>query len=1329
MSLFRLKLYEFVTKPDTVKNLEKNALELVSILDNKQKVLAMFVKKLSFVNNVLVQGVNNYSMQMNTIKIGHHAAVRYLRILLNRYYINSVQIVDTLEDIFKCMSEVEDYKNRIMQYYMLHTNKPLELRYHLMTNPDYRNVLMRLLILMQRFKALYLDKTRETSKILMYMNNILELESKIVNAYKANPYKLTGFSHNARFIDDISKQSDYLGKLVNQFKSGDSRYEHYYKKMMSMFSSYKKSYDIPPIMQSLNHKDFGSYKHLYALYKAINLAIERQAAMLERELQDLMQRDKFLGRNVDPRVFKMSDPKMIELLSQKNVINKHISHLPQQLNLTISELEHCLQKGEGQVEQCIRKYKIAGGSKKKRGKRGKRKSRSSKQNKSALSLNKDISSYNMNESNKYNSRINKVQNFVNYLHFRQMLDSDNKQIREALRTLYKIQKELAGNAEMKEAINQAKFDECKRNKDYVRQAIADIRYKRSDDVYTDQMAYLDKLENLQKGVDPTIVGGNKPNTGVIKEISDAAWMDIVREELKKRNKQVYDKLKAQYATYIKNRLGEGSTKSMDQLLQEAFVQEIYNYVQQELKVGTNMSLNDLKNVTDGKIYPKPQQDIEDKQEDVFIIPQQLNIMQGMITGGQMFPKMLESALAQRLRTQEKVHGLFEDLTAKLMSLYGPSSRQYQIIQETINRAVADHKNEMAKIYYMNNGRLEREFLKADVVASRIREDLFSYIDLFPDYDSMCHSIVVFSLDLDVQSRLSQIELIQSLCELQHTYAVGMKKCIDNLEEQCIKELEKIKNVLGNLNGKQLGQCNGFDIKSRINSILQQLGNLTNNEMLTNKLTNLNVNLSNIGQCLIEMYKYLYNTHKTEKNNIQTTVVDNRAKMQKYVYEYKQYLKAFQENYIHSYLPGSSSIKSMENRMNLIQELIVNCKANLNNNKSKLSSDDLNKLRKVQESMYHEVGNYKDKKHFMPKSKNKQFIRIITRNINDINSITIENTMKLNSYKQIVKNTCDLYCMFKTVCVFLNVLNDNKTQQIYSADKFNEDIFQYCLDTSYYGVSKLTETNNTVNKFYMKLCEFKSEYESVYNPNINIEKPRTLSDEILDNCNKRIELMANLLLQKNMSKIQLGNISNEDKARNMQRLYQHELKLKTEKQHNKMIITNKMDKYRHIVGQEKMMIVSKINSIDNLNNLLDGGFKYIYPEAMKVYSCIKAGLNAYNMIKMICESEQTETYKIQDKVIQIYLDPIQKLKECVDNIGSQLYSKDLYTQMTLKELNEIDLKIDYEDLCDECDKPITLENLCQAAQNISSNYNISFEPDINCETGYNVISDLLAMEFV
>jgi hypothetical protein len=414
MSLFRLKFYDFVTKPDSVKNLEKNALELVSILNQKQKALAMFVKKLSFVNNVLVQGVNNYSLQMNNIKIGHHAAVRYLRILLNRYYVNSVQIIDTLEDMFRCMSEVEDYKNRIIQYYMLHTNKPLELRYHLMMNPEYRNVLMRLLILMQRFKGLYLEKTKETSKILMYMNNILELESKIVHAYKANPYKLTGFSHNANFIDEISKQSDYLKKLVSQFKVGDSKYEGYYKKMLAIFSSYKKSYDIPPIMQQMNHKDFGKYKHLFALYKAINLAIERQMFMLNREYQDLNARDQNVAAKLDKKMFMMSDPKIIELMAQKSVINKHVTQLPQQINLTISELEHCLSKGEGQVEQCIRKHKIAGGAKKK--KRGKRKSRKS------ITVKTKIGS-----GNKYDARIGKVQNFVNYLHFRQMLDKDNKQ--------------------------------------------------------------------------------------------------------------------------------------------------------------------------------------------------------------------------------------------------------------------------------------------------------------------------------------------------------------------------------------------------------------------------------------------------------------------------------------------------------------------------------------------------------------------------------------------------------------------------------------------------------------------------------------------------------------------------------------------------------------------------------------------------------------------------------------------------------------------------------------------------------------------------------------
>jgi hypothetical protein len=908
-----------------------------------------------------------------------------------------------------------------------------------------------------------------------------------------------------------------------------------------------------------------------------------------------------------------------------------------------------------------------------------------------------------------------------------MLDKDNKQIREALRTLYKIQKELAGNAEMKEAVDQARIDESNKNADYIRQAVADIRYKRSDDVYTDQMAYLDKLENLQKGVNPTIVGGDKPNSGVIAEINDATWMDIVREQLKQRNQQVYNRMKAQYADYIKNRLGEGSTKSMDQLLQEAFVQEIYNYVQQELKVGTNMGLEDIKNVSDGKIYPNPNPEKQDLNQEFLALNANFGIFGG--GNGNMFPKMLETSLAQRLRTQEKVHGIFEDLTARLMSLYGPSSRQYQIVKETINRAVADHKNEISKIYYMNTGKLEREFLKADVVASRIKEDLFSYIDLFPDYDSMCHSIAVFSLDLDVQDRLAKVDLAECMCELQHTYAVGMKNCIDSLEEHCIKELEKIKEVLNKLNGKQLGKCNEIDIKSSIDGILQNMGQLSDNEMISNKLNSMNMNMSNIGQSLINLYKYVYGTYKKEKNDTQTTVVNNRTKMEKCIHDFKNYIKAFQENYVHSYLPGSSSIKSMENRMSLIQEIIISSKANLANDQAKLTPDDLNKLAKIQESMYHELGDYTDKKHFMPKAKNEQIIKIIGRSINDINSITQENSVKLRSYKQIVQDMCDMYCMFKTVCVFLNVICDGKTQQIYSANKFNEDIFQYCLDTSYYGLTKLTETNNTVNKFFMKLEESKNEYYSAGYPTINIEKPIALSDTIIDNCNKRIELMANLLLQKNMSKIQLGNINDQDKARNMQRLYQHELKLKSEKQHNKMEITNQMDKCRHVLGQEKMMIVSKINSIGNLNTLLDGGFKYIYPEAMKVYSCIRSGLKAYNMIKMICESTSSENYKIQDKVIQIYLDPIQKLKACVDNIGNEIYSNAVQSQMILKDLSSSDLKVDYEDLCDKCDQPMSLTKLCNAAKEISTNYNISFDPEINCDGGYNVISDLLAMEFV
>ena len=1344
MSLFRLKFYDFVTKPESVKSLERNALELVTILNQKQKAVAMFVKKLAFVNNILVQGINNYSVQMNTIKIGHHSAVRYLRILLNRYYVNSVQIVDTLEDLFRCMSEVEDYKNRIIQYYMLHTAKPLELRYYLMINPEYRNVLMRLLILMQRFKGLYLAKTKETSKILMYMNNILELESKMVHAYKKNPYKLTGFDHNINFIDELSKQHDYLETLVKQFKTGDTKYEKHYKQMMSIFSEYKKNYDIPPIMQNLNHKEFGSYKHLYALYKMINLAIQHQAFMLNRELQDIQAKEAgmFTARtNFDPKMFVMSDPKMIDLLSQKSVVTKHIKYLPQELNLTISELEHCLHKGEGQVEQCIRKHKIAGGGKKKR---GKRKSNQSKQNKNTNTKTKTITV----TGNNYDYKYQKAQKFINYLQFRQTLDNDNQQIREAIRTLRKIQKELVSSAEMKDAIDNAKIDEANRNMDYLRQTVADMRFKRSDDVYTDQMAYLDKLDNMQKGVDPTMVGGNKPNVGVIKEISDVAWMDIVKNQMQKRHNQVYERMKAQYAEYVQRRLGEGSTKSLDQLLQEAFVQEIYNYVQQELKIGTGMNLEDIKNVTDGKLYPDHKGD--NSSNDPVIV----SMIGG--TNGVMFPKLLEPAVAKQLRTQEKVHGVFKDLTAKLMSLYGPSSRQYNIIQEVINRAVADHKNDMAKVYYMNQGKLEREFLKADIVATRIREDLFSYIDLFPDYDSMCLSISKFMFDLEIQRKTAELNQIESIEHIDHTYAVGMKDKIEYFEKHCKLELVKIQKLLVNLNGKN-PTCNNIPIQDKVNEILNEIMG-TSNE----------INLGNIGEKLVKTFKNCIKSFENDKENIQKIVVNNRTKLQKYSAEYRDYIKAFHEHGIHIALPLLVSIIQLTGRISLLSEVINRVNINIKiSDQAKLDVNDSNKLNLVLQNMIDESKDYQNKKGIMPAAKLIQLISVVNSDAEKIDKLMKENLECINKYKMYVNIIKDCYQKIKNVSIILGVINDNKLDQINKmcGKGFNEDILKYAMDSSYYGLIKFTETNNTISKFTMKLEEFYGDYKTVENVKLELislnehglESLNQVVTELNSCCAQRKDLIANRLLQKNISKVQNINSPDADaiKARNMQYLYNKELQLKTEKQHKKMKMTNVLDKHRNLIGQQKMKIVSKINAIENIDNLLSGAFKYIIPEACRIKCCLEAAKIANDQVCRLCKSEGTSLLTGGNSQLDMYMKPMNDMERCVSevidsvlnnnipllNLNLGLMPSENFASLTNINLLNIFNQDKAESLikshgflfpfeCDKCLKPLNYLDICNSANQMIQDLNVELNPKIECDDNtYNVIADLLAMEFV
>ena len=160
MSMFRLKLYDFVNKPQVVRTMEHKALEFVNEMNDQQKLIALFLRKLVYVNKVLVLNINNYTNQINEIKVAHHSVVNFLRTLLNKYYVLSAQLVENLEDTFKCMSDMELLKNNLVQRFMLITAKPIEMRYLITNNSHYQNYAIRLLMLMQKFRNIYEERVK-----------------------------------------------------------------------------------------------------------------------------------------------------------------------------------------------------------------------------------------------------------------------------------------------------------------------------------------------------------------------------------------------------------------------------------------------------------------------------------------------------------------------------------------------------------------------------------------------------------------------------------------------------------------------------------------------------------------------------------------------------------------------------------------------------------------------------------------------------------------------------------------------------------------------------------------------------------------------------------------------------------------------------------------------------------------------------------------------------------------------------------------------------------------------------------------------------------------
>lgn len=1302
---FRIKFYEFVNKPKVVKDLERNCLELVNILNEKQKSLALFVQKLSFVNDVFVLGINNYTLELNTIKIAHHSASKYLRALLNKYYVTSIQMVDAIEDMFKCMSTIEEYKNKLVQYFSLHTDKPIEIRFHLMQNKSYQNELIKLLMLIQRLQNLYYKKTNEAKQLNLYLNNILNIQNKLLSIYKENPYELTTNVNNAKYINGLRKQLEFERKLVSNFNTNDANFEQHFKRIRGLIYKYKQTYDIPPILLNIHDKNFGSYKHLMKLKNIISSAIGRQMHMLNRELNDLNNRDAMKGKyKLEPKIFVQSDPKLVNLLGQQEVVTKQIAHLPGDVKMTIAELEMCLKKSDEDVEHCITAHKMAGGSAK-----GK--------NKGKIPVAVKPSP----------NAIGNVTKLIDYLKFREQLENNNNKIRIALQVLYKMQRDLSKDAEMSEAVRQAEHYEQDLLKKFSEHALAEVKLRHSDDNMDKHMSYLTQLEKYNKQ-NPLMIGG-QDDFIMINKLGNYNEKLIMANEIRKRNHEAYKKIKMQYADYIEKQLAKGSAKSPDALIKDAFYKEIYHLVKQQLKTCTDLPLEEVKGVSDNQLFAVEEHKLDPSK----------TMMPGMFIGGNdTFPGELESVVADKLYAQDKQWGLFKGLSDKLIALFGPTSEQYDFVQKVINNSLTDHKTELLQRYgYANPVKLENEFLKAEICAAGIKEKMYGHIDLFPNYDTMCQVAATLDFELNYKHACSLLELIAKTVNWTHTQATGWKGVLESASHKLSNEVSECDRLIRSVHSKAT-----LDGKDYL------LNNLSSNNLVDKLLVNLkhclpegdfdefkdlfsdglpNVtdypSLNNqIQQIAIKTMQYV----KKHKENLQIKVSDRKNDLYNSSYDLKNKIDSLFDMVNDVYVPNIKRFNNLQYKV----ELLRNVHDKINNaTDSRITTEENSKLNNIANVLKNNQNDLAVHQKTLQTNISERLNLI--RKLRENKIVGHEEYYDDLGYYLIL--TQIVVCVLRTlksVCIALSVINAGKANEYTGIGTFNEDILKFSIDTDFHSMEKLVVQYDSLIKLRMKMdqlmqnfdnckeiCKNKEKLYFTYKDGVVNSFPKDKSDTITKMC-------VGNLLQKHLSKIQIG-LDDQTKGKNIRRLYHLELKNKNDKMFEISKYTNKVGNLKHRFTSVQICYNNISNLIDQWDGLFAGSFKFMIGELMAKYLIMQSSCDAHELLGSRCNTpvfrELIETYEDVWKMLMganIY-----KLQKETFNNFADLADKVI--QMIRDDIENADTGVQN---CINM-QAVNRDSIVNTATGIKNSYEIILNPDIGDPTNHTIIDDLIAMEYV
>jgi len=1115
-----------------------------------------------------------------------------------------------------------------------------------MNNPTYQGALIKLLMDIQRLKSLYWMKTKETKIIEAYMKNAINLEEKLVNSYKKNPYELTNFAGNAKFIKAISKQMSFLKKLMNNFSGQDTKFDSHYKHVTSLIHTYKKELDIPPLLLNINNRDFGSYKDLLRKREVIMRAINRQLDMLQREVVDIYKREKV---TYDPKIFLHTNPMLVNLLGQKEVINRALVTLPMTVELTISELETCLTLSEKDVKECVRQRKIKG--------------------------------------NNQDEKLKNTGKLINYLEHKEQLEKNNSKINMALRELYELQREITKGTQLSEAIRQAQMREAARISAFGKFAQSKINLKYQNRDLGKQLYYMQGVANQNN---PLMLGG-QPDAQDIAKLGHYNNMLITAHEVRSRNVDAYNQLKLQYANQIRKRIGRGETRSMDSLLREVFGQDIYQYVMQELRTCAQLPLDEIKNVGHGKLFAVVDKPLTPALP---LLPgmgpgmRMPGMSPGMETGIGMGPGMgmpgmspgmgmpgmgpgmgmpgmgmpgmgmpgmgtgmgmpgmetgmgtgmvleggkkkktrkkskksmkveatvkirkpailrdtLKNVVSDKLQEQNVRFAIFQNMTKKLEALFGPTSEQYDFIKSVVNNATTDYKTEIMKRYYGNMAKIENEFLKIDVCSNNIKDKLYKYVNIFPSFDVLCQIVQTFRLDISSLKVNCMGDCLNQLLDCSYTRAYGLKqfkeKLYKHLKELYMGNIYLMEALKKSTNSDATKLKTGANLQQLVLKLLtiykDDIKKETTSQVVEQYLINIldktisivttdaNFSIENLVKVFDTLVSSTITYCSKDDDALRVEISDSKNKTSNGIYGLKSGMEKYRRYIENIYVPTMKGFNDVEEKGTILEAAI----GNLTN---RVNAEEKKKLNNILNTMNNTA------------RENNVVGETLGASVSAINNYMINyvDIFKQDGVSNYVNKLDERYIPIIIICqklqkflislniIGLVILKNDVVRLTASPGLFNEDILTYKFKVDYWDMQKLTNLHNQAMQYKLQFDALKS----------NIQNCHRRCKQVKDEFNHMMNKMSHDDYTNCTNQIQNDNrklVANNLLRKNLSKL-QQTVPEEAQQKNIQRLYQNALQ-----IKADKMTLSANLtNKINDVRNLL-GSVKICYNNLKDLYS--------------------------------------------------------------------------------------------------------------------------------